>query len=141
MLIDLDTPVGPDKQAGDKHLTRFVANGDITVYGQNVHIPLRRSKPKHRSRLWDYRIAIRKNELAGSKGLFDISYRYEVDAADYTITLPNSVVFNSAPASGTITADFQFYYACRFVDDSMDFEKFADKLWNLQSVQFKSIIQ
>ena len=71
----------------------------------------------------------------------NITYRYEVDAADYTITLPNSVVFDSAPASGTITADFQFYYACRFVDDSMDFEKFADKLWNLQSVQFKSIIQ
>lgn len=71
----------------------------------------------------------------------DISYRYEINPLDYVITLPNSVVFNSAPAGGVITADFQFYYACRFVDDSLDFEKFADKLWNLQSVSFRSIIQ
>lgn len=71
----------------------------------------------------------------------NISYRYEVDPADYTITLPNAVVFDSAPPSGTITADFQFFFACRFLEDSLDFEKFADKLWNLQSVSFKSIIQ
>ena len=70
-----------------------------------------------------------------------IEYRYEVDPADYTVTLPNSIVFDSAPGEGTITADFQFYFACRFTEDSMDFEKFADKLWNLQSVSFRSIIQ
>lgn len=65
----------------------------------------------------------------------------EVDPADYTILLPNSLVFNSAPATGAITADFQFFFACRFLEDQMDFEKFADKLWNLQQVQFRSIIQ
>jgi hypothetical protein len=65
----------------------------------------------------------------------------EVDPADYTITLPNSVVFDSAPVSGEVTADFQFFYACRFLEDSLDFEKFADKLWNLQTMQFRSIIQ
>lgn len=64
-----------------------------------------------------------------------------VDPADYTVVLPNSLVFDTAPAEGTITATFQFFFACRFTEDSLDFEKFADKLWNLQQVQFRSIIQ
>lgn len=64
-----------------------------------------------------------------------------VDPGDYTITLPNLVVFDSAPASGDVTADFQFFFACRFNEDEMDFEKFMDRLWNLQSCEFRSIIQ
>lgn len=71
-----------------------------------------------------------------------ITYRYQVDPADYEIVLPNSLVFNSSPPDGAIiTADFQFFFACRFLEDQLDFEKFADKLWNLQQVQFRSIIQ
>lgn len=65
-----------------------------------------------------------------------------VDPDDYEIVLPNALVFNSAPADGlVITATFQFFFACRFAEDRMDFEKFMDKLWNLQSVEFRSIIQ
>jgi len=71
----------------------------------------------------------------------DISYRYEIDPVDYTVTMPNLVVFGSAPAAGVLSADFQFYFVCRFVEDQLDFEKFADKLWNLNSCEFKSIIQ
>lgn len=59
----------------------------------------------------------------------------------YTVTLPNTMVFTTAPAAGTITATFQFFYACRFVEDQMDFEKFYDKLWSLQTCDFRSIIQ
>ncbi len=70
-----------------------------------------------------------------------ISYRYEIDDADYTVTLPNLIVFDSAPPEGTLTGDFQFFFACRFLEDSMDFEKFYDKLWNLQECDFRSIIQ
>lgn len=64
-----------------------------------------------------------------------------VDPGDYTITLPNLVVFDSAPSSGDVTADFQFFFACRFNEDEMDFEKFMDRLWELQSCEFRSIIQ
>lgn len=64
-----------------------------------------------------------------------------VDPADYTVTLPNLIVFDSAPTSGDVTADFQFFFACRFSEDEMDFEKFMDKLWSLQQCTFRSIIQ
>lgn len=64
-----------------------------------------------------------------------------VDPADYTVTLPNLIVFDSAPASGDVTADFQFFFACRFLEDSADFEKFMDKLWTYQQCEFRSIIQ
>lgn len=70
-----------------------------------------------------------------------ISYRYEIDPADYTVTLPNLIVFGSAPPEGTLSGDFQFYFACRFLEDTMDFEKFYDRLWNLNECAFKSIIQ
>lgn len=59
----------------------------------------------------------------------------------YTVTLPNLIVFDSAPVSGNVTADFQFFFACRFIDDQQDYEKFYDKLWNLQTCDFRSIIQ
>lgn len=65
-----------------------------------------------------------------------------VDPGDYTVVLPNLIEFDSAPANGVeVTADFQFFFACRFIEDSMDFEKFSDKLWNLQECSFRSIIQ
>lgn len=70
-----------------------------------------------------------------------ISYRYLIDPADYTVTMPNYVVFDSAPPVGELSADFQFFYVCRFLEDEADFEKFYDKLWNLQTCSFKSILQ
>lgn len=72
----------------------------------------------------------------------DITYRYEVDDADYTIVLPNHVQFDTAPAEDVIvTASFQFFFACRFLEDSLDFAKFMDKLWNLNQCNFRSVIQ
>lgn len=70
----------------------------------------------------------------------EITFRSAIDPADYTITLPNLITFDSAPAEGTLSADFQFFFICRFTEDQMDFEKFADKLWNLQECNFKSLI-
>lgn len=69
----------------------------------------------------------------------DITYRYTIDPAAYTLE-HNYIVFLSAPLSGTISASFQFYYVCRFMEDEMDFEKFADKLWSLQTCEFRSIL-
>lgn len=70
-----------------------------------------------------------------------ITYRYTLDPLDYTVTEPNQVIFDTAPAVGTISASFQFFFACRFLEDEMDFEKFMDKLWSLQECNFRSIIQ
>lgn len=70
-----------------------------------------------------------------------ISYTNFVDPADYTVTMPNLIVFDTAPTAGAVYADFQFFFACRFLEDQQDYEKFCDKLWNLQECDFRSFPQ
>jgi hypothetical protein len=70
-----------------------------------------------------------------------IRYRYRI-AAGYTVTLPNLLIFTSAPATGIlISADFEFFFNCRFQEDAADFEKFADKLWQLQQIVLETVPQ
>lgn len=58
------------------------------------------------------------------------------------VLMPNKLVFDVAPPAGReVWGAFQFYYVCRFLEDSADFEKFMDKLWELQQINFRSIIQ
>ncbi len=60
----------------------------------------------------------------------------------YSLTLPNQLVFASAPASGhAITADFDFWFVCRFSDDKAEFDKFMNLLWDLEKLDFQSVIQ
>ena len=57
---------------------------------------------------------------------------------------PNTglVTFNTAPASGLIiTADFTYYFRCRFIDDKYDFENFMYRLWQLKKLTFISVRQ
>jgi hypothetical protein len=62
--------------------------------------------------------------------------------AAWSLTLPNQLVFASAPLAGhLITADFDFYFVCDFSDDTMDADQFASKLWELQKLDFESLIQ
>lgn len=72
-----------------------------------------------------------------------ITYTYgSTDLPAYTVTLPNSVVFTSAPASGvSILADFQFFFNCRFQDDAADFDKFAVTFWELQKIVLETVPQ
>lgn len=70
-----------------------------------------------------------------------ITYAYTVPGANYSVLLPNYIVFGAAPGAGKIYADFQFYFACRFLDDQVDFEKFMDQLWSMQTCNFRSVIQ
>lgn len=69
------------------------------------------------------------------------NYKYLVDPADYTVTLPNVITFDSAPPEGAIAiASFQYYFVCRFKDDAADFDKFMNQLWELQELNFGSLI-
>lgn len=69
----------------------------------------------------------------------------EVDPADYTVndwdtSTPGLLVFDSPPAdSAVITADYSFYFPCRFVDDAMNFSMFMEDLYNAKKVSLKSI--
>jgi uncharacterized protein (TIGR02217 family) len=55
---------------------------------------------------------------------------------------PNTglVTFVTAPGSGLIiSADFSYYFRCRFVDDSYAFENFMFQLWQLKKLTFISV--
>jgi len=69
-----------------------------------------------------------------------IDYRYLVDPSAYSVTLPNKIVFGTAPtpAGARISWDGQYFFTCYFDEDMADFEKFADKLWTLQQLTFHS---
>jgi hypothetical protein len=56
-----------------------------------------------------------------------------------SLTLPNQLVFGSAPTAGhAITADFDYFFVCRFDDDKMDLNEFAKRLYELQKLNFSS---
>ena len=38
-----------------------------------------------------------------------------------------------------ISADFTYYFRCRFVDDKYDFENFMFRLWELKKLAFISV--
>lgn len=72
-----------------------------------------------------------------------IYYGYAMtQGVDYTLVGPNRISLTSLLPSGTsIGGSFQFYFVCRFSEDVAEFEKFYDKLWELNELSFRSIIQ
>ena len=59
---------------------------------------------------------------------------YSIDATN------TAIVFTSAPSAGvTISADFSFYYRCRFSDDTLKFSQFALNKWECPEVRFESV--
>ncbi len=72
-------------------------------------------------------------------------YRAGTDHSDWTVaawgsSTPGVVTFSAAPGAGqAITADFTYYFPCRFAADQLDFEKFMAALYQLKKVSFVSI--
>jgi uncharacterized protein (TIGR02217 family) len=63
------------------------------------------------------------------------------DPAGYSVdSMTGLVTFNTAPRSGLIiTADYSYYFRCRFIDDSYAFENFMFQLWQLKKLTFISV--
>ncbi|HEY2178093.1 MAG TPA: DUF2460 domain-containing protein [Caulobacteraceae bacterium] len=60
----------------------------------------------------------------------------------WSLSLPNQIVFASAPTAGhAITADFDFWFVCRFTEETYEFDQFMSKLWDLKKLTFQSEIQ
>jgi uncharacterized protein (TIGR02217 family) len=60
---------------------------------------------------------------------------------DYTVGLNGIVDFVLTPASGVvITADFTYFFFCRFADDTLSFENFMYQLWSLKEVKLQSVL-
>lgn len=61
--------------------------------------------------------------------------------AGYSVDPDTGIVsFVMPPATGlAITADFSYWFRCRFIDDSYDFENFMYRLWQLKKLTFISV--
>lgn len=65
-----------------------------------------------------------------------------VDTGDFSVLLPNSIVFGFSPSAGqVITVSCKYFFVCRFMEDLADFEEFMDKLWKLDTLEFQSILK
>lgn len=63
-------------------------------------------------------------------------------SSSYTVD-PNSgaVQFAVPPSAGrVVTADFSYWFRCRFVDDSYEFENFMYRLWQLKKLTFLTVL-
>jgi hypothetical protein len=61
-------------------------------------------------------------------------------SSTYSLTQPNTLVFNSAPGAGAeLSADFSYAFVCRFLEDAEDFEEFISGLWQVKSLKFRSV--
>lgn len=64
-----------------------------------------------------------------------------VDPGGWSVDPATGIVtFVSAPANGTaVSADFTYFFRVRFVDDSLTFEKFMERLWTVQKLSVISV--
>ncbi|HKT18014.1 MAG TPA: DUF2460 domain-containing protein [Stellaceae bacterium] len=76
--------------------------------------------------------AVYLNGVAQSAGAYTVNL--------WGAALPGTLVFNAPPGAGVaITADFTFYFPCRFAADQLDFEKFMAALYQLKKIEFVSL--
>ena len=74
-----------------------------------------------------------------------------VDAIYFDGTIQNTASYSVDPSTGlvsfvippatglVITADFSFWFRCRFTDDSYQFENFMYRLWQLKKLTFITV--
>ena len=84
--------------------------------------------------------------LLDTGALFDVylaGSSTPVNPALYTLNTASpcaqTITFSTAPASGAaIAVDMQYRYYCKFVDSSLTFEKFMDRIWSVGKVALRS---
>jgi uncharacterized protein (TIGR02217 family) len=90
-------------------------------------------------------------ELPGGGFLEPITAPQTVDAIYFDGIVQNASSYNVDPDTGivsfltppqngvVITADFSYWFRCRFVEDRSDFENFMYRLWQLKKLIFISV--
>lgn len=59
-----------------------------------------------------------------------------VQASGYTISSSGVITFTAAPSNGaTLSWSGSYYFRCRFVNDTEDFDEFLSNYWRAQKVQ------
>jgi uncharacterized protein (TIGR02217 family) len=58
----------------------------------------------------------------------------------YSISTTGLLTFSAPPGGGVaITADFSYFFRCRFMDPMVEFENFVQNLWSLKSIDFQEV--
>lgn len=74
------------------------------------------------------------------KGVPSIYVNSVLQSSGYAIDGNGIVTFTNPPATGNlITADFEYYFRCRFTKDQLDFNQFMYQLWELKTLEFISL--
>lgn len=61
-------------------------------------------------------------------------------SSGWSMSSTGLITFTTAPANGsTVTADFSYYFRCRFNLDEAEFSKFAQQLWEMKKCEFISV--
>ena len=62
--------------------------------------------------------------------------------ANFSVNVNTGVItFTTPPGNGvTITADFSYYFLCRFADDTLSFENFMYQLWSMGELKLQSVL-
>lgn len=65
-----------------------------------------------------------------------------VDPGGWSVDDATGIVTMASPpaAAGVVTADFSYYFRCRFSDDEAEFENFMYQLWSVKTLKFRSIL-
>ena len=67
-------------------------------------------------------------------------YLNGVSTGSYSIGTTGLLTFGSAPGSGVaITASFGYFWRCRFSEDQIDFENFANQYWSVKKVVLQQV--
>lgn len=76
------------------------------------------------------------NNLNGNPSIY-VNGVLKTPVTDYTISASGLVTFVVAPPSGqVVTWTGSFYYRCRFLKDTVDFNQFMRNLWDLKKLEF-----
>jgi len=67
-------------------------------------------------------------------GLRQSASAYSVDPTSGLLTFGSPL-----PPATTVTADFSYYFRCRFMSDAYTFENFMFRLWSLKKLDFISV--
>lgn len=118
------------------HAATFLADNGVTISGT----PLTKVSGSPAAGQYSESAGTYTFNVAQASASAVIAYKYR--STDVTLNLPNQMVFSAIPVAGAvITADFDFYFVCRFSDDTTDADQFVSKLWELKKLDFQSIIQ
>lgn len=74
------------------------------------------------------------------KPIISVGSVVKTEAVDYTISSTGLVTFLTNLTGGQpLTWTGEFYYRCRFLQDSADFERMLHQLWVLKKIEFQSV--